>query len=91
MNTYSNLDNWLLDPRVVGSSIMFTKYVSEWALDLRVISLNVGVTTFGPPCTLLALIWSAPIWALEAIILLIRAAQIKAGQIFRLIEILRHE
>ena len=41
--------------------------------------------------TLPALIWSAPIWALEAIILLIRAAQIKAGQIFRLIEILRHE
>ena len=40
----------LLDPRMVGSSIMFTKYVSEWASDLQAISLNVGVTTFGPPC-----------------------------------------
>ena len=49
MNTYSNLDNWLLDPRVVGSSIMFTKYVSEWAPDLRAISLNVGVTTYYVP------------------------------------------
>ena len=40
----------LLDPRMVDSSIMFTKYVSEWATNLRAISLNVGVTTFGPPC-----------------------------------------
>ena len=41
----------LLDPRMVDSSIMFTKYVSEWATNLRAISLNVGVTTFGPPCS----------------------------------------
>ena len=27
---------------------MFTKYVSEWAKNLRAI---VGVTTFGPPCS----------------------------------------
>ena len=35
-----------------GSRIMFTKYVSEWASYLGSISLNVGVTTFGPPCIL---------------------------------------
>ena len=43
----------LLDPRMVDSSIMFTKYVSDWATNLRAISLNVGVTTFGPPCILI--------------------------------------
>ena len=42
----------LLDPRMVDSSIMFTKYVSKWATNLRAISLNVGVRTFGPPCIL---------------------------------------
>ena len=41
----------LLDPRMVDSSIMFTKYESEWATNLRAISLNIGVTTFGPPCS----------------------------------------
>ena len=41
----------LLDPRIVDSGIMFTKYVSEWATNLRAVSLKVGVTTFGPPCT----------------------------------------
>ena len=40
----------LLDPRMVDSSTMFTRYVSEWATNLRAISLNVGVTNFGPPC-----------------------------------------
>ena len=30
----------LLDPRMVDGSITFTKYVSEWATDLRAISLK---------------------------------------------------
>ena len=34
---------------MVDSSIMLTKYVSEWATNLRAISLSVGVTNFGPP------------------------------------------
>ena len=34
---------------MVGSSILFTKYGSQWASGLRAISLIVGVTTFGPP------------------------------------------
>ena len=37
---------------MVDSSIMFTKYVSEWATNLQAISLNVGVTTFGAPGTM---------------------------------------
>ena len=47
---YSMLYFRLLDPRIVDSGIVFTKYVSEWATNLPAISLNVGVTTFGPPC-----------------------------------------
>ena len=31
---------------MVDSSVMFTKYVSEWATNLRAISLNVGITTY---------------------------------------------
>ena len=45
---------------MVDSSIMFTKYVSKWATNLRAISLNVGVTTFGPPCIYIALKWNVP-------------------------------
>ena len=42
----------LLDPRMVDNSIMFTGNVFKWATstNLRAISLNVGVTTFAPPC-----------------------------------------
>ena len=35
--------------------LRFTKYVSEWATDLRTISPNVRVTAFWPPCTYRAL------------------------------------
>ena len=54
----------LLDPRMVDSSILFTKYVSEWATDLRAISLNVGVTTFGPPCINQQILYSGKIHSL---------------------------
>ena len=36
---------WPLDPQMVDSSMLFTKYVSEWFTDLRAISSNIGVTT----------------------------------------------
>ena len=39
-----------LDSQMVVSSSMFTNYVSGWASDLRALRLNVGETTFGPPC-----------------------------------------
>jgi hypothetical protein len=40
----------LLDPRMAGSGIVFTKYEVEWAKNLWDISSNVGVRTSGPPC-----------------------------------------
>ena len=49
MNTFSILDPQMLDPRMVGSSVVYTKYVSEWASDLGDFSLNVGVKIFGLP------------------------------------------
>ena len=49
----------LLDPQMVDNSIILTKYLSGWATNVLAISLNVGVTTFGPPCSCLH--W--PLWS----------------------------
>ena len=51
MNSYSNLDYWILEWLAVALCLPST-YVSEWASGLRAMRLNVGVTTFGPPCTI---------------------------------------
>ena len=55
-NTYREFQSKLQGgPKVVTPTLQLlaasvTKYVLELATNLRAISLNVGVTTFGPPC-----------------------------------------
>ena len=40
---------------MVDSNIMFTTYGSEWVTNIGAVSLNVGVTTFGPKVVRLTL------------------------------------